>query len=101
LHGALQRARIAVAGEEDDRDRRILLNCARGLNAVDATAQVHVHQHELRVHGMRHRDCFRALAGDSAHVIAEAGQRLFQVACNDSLILDQQDRDRRGGRIGT
>jgi hypothetical protein len=49
----------------------------------------------------RHFDRLRAFARDAADAITQAGQRVFQVARDQDLRLDQENRDRIGlGTVG-
>ena len=93
-HRALQSLGVAMPGEKDDRHRRIFLDRARCLDAVDFAAQAHVHDDELRMQLARHLDCFGAFAGDAADAVAEPRQRIFQIARDHAFVLDQQDRYR-------
>ena len=95
---ALQGLGIAVTREEDHRHGRVLLDRARRLDAVHIAAQADVHDHELRVQLARHLDRFGAFARDPADAVAQPRQRIFEVARDQTLVLDQQDRDRVAGR---
>src|SRR5262245_1306490 len=70
----------------------LLLQRARGLDAVGAALQPHVHQHHVGALLLARAQRFLRRGGDRVTVVAERADDLSQIPGHDAFILDHEHR---------
>ena len=89
-----ERLVLRIGGHEDHRRARGPPDPAGGLDAVDRTFDVDVHQDQIGAQRIDRAHCILAEGDRAQHPIAHLGELLRQVERDDPLVLDDHDRGR-------